>query len=157
MKLGHSADYTQLGRLLAAKQWKEADLETRQLMLQIAGAEQRTERLLTQNDIQQFPCTALLTIDRLWVESSEDRFGFSVIKRIYQEVDGDYANLAQQVGWRRGDKWIGYNEIDFTSDAPVGHLPITWLVPTSFWMYWLARFASPGWRLLLERAVECKL
>lgn len=68
-----------------------------------------------------------------------------------------YIAGADRVGWRNGEQWIGYNQIKFTLDAPVGHLPITWLVPTTFWMYWLARFASAGWRLLLERAIECNL
>jgi hypothetical protein len=61
------------------------------------------------------------------------------------------------VGWRSEKDWIDYNKINFTIDAPVGHLPITWLVPTSFWMYWNARFASAGWRLILKRIAECNL
>lgn len=63
--------------------------------------------------------------------------------------------MSERVGWRRGKKWIGCNDVIFTDDAPIGHLPITWLVPTTFWMYWLARFASVGWRLLLERWETC--
>ncbi len=148
-------DYTQLRNLLAQKHWKEADLETRQLMLHIAGADHRRDRLLTQSDIQQFPCFALSNINQLWLDYSQGRFGFSVIKTIYQSVGKDFFQLAGQVGWRCEQRWIDYNQIIFDSDAPTGHLPITWLVPTSFWMYWSARFASPGCRLLLERLEEC--
>lgn len=32
---------------------------------------------------------------------------------------------------------------------------LTWLVPSKFSGYWLARFASAGWRLLLNRMIEC--
>lgn len=152
-----SVDYTQLRNLLIAQKWEDADRETRRLMLYIAGADRRKDCLLTQDDIKKFPCTELSKIDRLWVDYSQGRFGFSVIKKIYEEAEKDYAKLADRVGWRNGEKWIGYNQITFSYDAPVGHLPITWLVPTTFWMYWLARFASAGWRLLLERAIECNL
>ena len=151
-----SVDYSQLRDLLIAQKWQDADRETRKLMLSIAKADQRKDCLLTQDDLKNFPCCELNTIDKLWVYYSKGRFGFSVIKKIYEEVDQDYAKLAERVGWRNGDKWIGYNEINFTYNAPVGHLPITWLVPTTFWMYWLARFASAGWRMLLERAAECE-
>ncbi|MBD2186007.1 GUN4 domain-containing protein [Planktothrix sp. FACHB-1355] len=150
-------DYTKLRDLLANKKWKEADLETRTLMLSIAGADKRKDCLLTQDDMKKFPCAELRKIDRLWIHYSQGRFGFSIINKIYNEVNKDYHQLAERVGWRNGEKWIGYNEITFTDDVPVGHLPITWLVPTSFWMYWLARFASAGWRLLLERASNCQI
>ncbi|MGK7902264.1 MAG: GUN4 domain-containing protein [Hormoscilla sp.] len=150
-------DYSKLRALLAEKNWQGADVETRRLMLSIAGADRRSDLLLTATDIQEFPCTELRTIDKVWVEYSEGHFGFSVIKGIYAEVGKDYSQLAERVGWRAGEKWIKYQEVNFTGNAPVGHLPITWLVPSSFWMYWLARFASAGWRLLLERAEACQL
>lgn len=150
-------DYSQLRALLGAKNWQAADVETRRLMLSIARADRRSDLLLTATDIQQFPCTELRTIDNLWVMCSEGHFGFTVIKGIYEEVGKDYSQLAERVGWRVGEKWIQYQEVNFTGNAPAGHLPITWLVPSSFWMYWLARFASAGWRLLLERAEACQL
>ena len=152
-----TTDYTQLHHFLTRKDWKDADLETRQLMLQIAGADSRQDRLLTANDIQNFPCSELKKIDRLWVKASRGRFGFSAISNLYQAVDEDYFVLADRVGWRSEKDWIDYNKINFTINAPVGHLPITWLVPTSFWMYWNARFASAGWRLILKRIPECNL
>jgi len=52
---------------------------------------------------------------------------------------------------------LRYNQINFSLDAPAGHLPLTWLVPTTFWMYWSSRFANPGWKLLLNRLEECGL
>lgn len=154
---GILAKYQRLGPLLAQGRWQEADWETRRLMLSIAGADRRSDCLLTQTDIRSFPCPDLLILDRLWRGHSQGRFGFSVIHQIYQDVEQDYAQLAEIVGWRNGDHWINSDQIQFTRTAPVGHLPIMWLVPTTFSMYWLARFASAGWRLLLERTGECKL
>ena len=148
-------DYNQLCLFLSKQFWKDADIETRRLMLKIAGVEGRRNLLLTQSDIQQFPCTELRKIDQFWVKASKGKFGFSVINRIYKSVDCDYSNLADYAGWRNGEDWINYNQVNFTADAPVGHLPLTWLVPTTFSMYWSSRFASAGWKLLLNRVEEC--
>ncbi len=151
------AKYKTLDPLLAQGRWQEADWETRRLMLSIAGADRRSDCLLTETDIRSFPCTDLRILDRLWRRHSQGRFGFSVIHQIYQDVERDYAQLADIVGWRNGDHWINSEQIKFSKTAPVGHLPITWLVPMTFSTYWLARFASAGWRLLLERTGECQL
>ena len=147
---------SQLQNLLAAKNWQEADRETRKLMLAIAGADQRDDLLLTKQDIQKFSCNALIKIDKLWLHYSQKRFGFSVIKYIYQQEQGNYHLLAEKVGWRRGDRWLNYEDLIFDITAPVGHLPITWLVPTTFWMYWQTRFARVGWELLLSRFHLCQ-
>jgi hypothetical protein len=57
------ADYTQLSQLLGVQKWKEADLETRRPILSIVGVQRRADCLLTQNDLEQFPCIDLRTID----------------------------------------------------------------------------------------------
>ncbi|GAA6618368.1 GUN4 domain-containing protein [Scytonema sp. NUACC26] len=61
-------------------------------------------------------------IDRLWKEHSQERFGFSPQARIYQEVREDYDNFCTRVGWKVGQRWKGYNELNWTNTAPVGHL-----------------------------------
>ncbi len=148
-------DYDQLRQFLSKQFWKDADIETRRLMLKIAGVEGRRDLLLTQSDIQQFPCTELRKIDELWVKASKGKFGFSVIYIIYKSVNCDYSNLSDYVGWRHGNDWLNYHQVNFADDAPKGHLPLTWLVPTTFSMYWSSRFASAGWKLLLNRFEEC--
>lgn len=148
---------SQLQNLLVAKNWQEADRETRRVMLAIAGADKRDGLLLTQQDIQIFPCNNLINIDRLWLYYSQRHFGFSVINDIYQQVQGNYPLLAETVGWRIGDRWLNYEDLIFDISAPVGHLPVTWLVPTTFWMYWQARFARVGWELLLSRFHSCQI
>lgn len=150
------ADYSKLRDLLEAHQWKKADLETRRMMLWVAGADKR-DSLLTQQDIEEFPCTDLRTINKLWVQHSAGRFGFSAIARIYQEMGQNYALLADKVGWREGDKWLGYEDLIFEYRAPIGHLPISWVVPNSSVSFWVARFAGAGWGLLLARAKSCNL
>ncbi|WP_353932291.1 GUN4 domain-containing protein [Okeanomitos corallinicola TIOX110] len=152
----YKINYTKLDYLLSQSAWKKADIETRKIMLEITGANQREELLMTATDLQKFPCSELKIIDKLWREASNERFGFHVIADIYKELDQDYLLLAKQVGWCNDGNWIKCEQINFTNDAPVGHLPITWLVPSTFSGYWLARFASAGWRVLLKRIIECE-
>lgn len=147
----------QLQSLLIAKNWQAADIETRRIMLEITGADKRDNLLLTQTDIEQFPCSDLIDIDRLWIQYSQRRFGFSVINSIYQQVQKNYSQLAQKVGWENGDRWLNYEDLIFDIAAPVGHLPVTWLVPTTFSIYWQTRFARVGWELLLSRLDSCKI
>jgi GUN4-like len=79
-------DYSKLRDLLAAGNWKDADMETYRVMIQALGKKEgdyfKSEELLN------FPCTDLRTIDRLWVKYSNGRFGFSVQKEIYLSVGG---------------------------------------------------------------------
>ena len=59
-------DYTKLRDLLVAKNWKEADLETKKRMLEVAGRE--SQGYLDIEDLENFPCQDLGTIDKLWVK-----------------------------------------------------------------------------------------
>lgn len=149
--------FSKLQNLLVTKNWQEADLETRQVMLMIAGVDQRDDLILTQQDIKKFSCNDLIIIDKLWLQYSQGRFGFRVINKIYQQVQGNYDQLAKIVGWCIGDRWLNYGNIIFDFSAPVGHLPVSWLVPTTFGIYWQARFARVGWELLLSRFHSCQI
>ncbi|WP_416233617.1 GUN4 domain-containing protein [Cronbergia sp. UHCC 0137] len=128
LKLGASTDYTQLRDLLAAGKWKEADQETRHVML--AVAKRGKKGWLDVNSIDNFPCEDLRTIDQLWVRYSNGRFGLSVQKRIYQSLGGTgeynreiWNAFADKIGWRKGGNWLPINEITFKSNAPEAHLP----------------------------------
>ncbi|WP_372743786.1 GUN4 domain-containing protein [Nostoc sp. C052] len=57
-----------------------ADRETDNLMLNIAKRE--TERYLDYKQINSFSCDDLRKIDQLWISNSDNRFGFSVQKKI---------------------------------------------------------------------------
>ncbi|MFM9156775.1 MAG: GUN4 domain-containing protein, partial [Dolichospermum sp.] len=82
LKLDVGMDYSKLRDLLKAGEWKEADEETRRVMLAVAKRE--NEGSLDVESIDNFPCADLRTIDQLWVKYSDGKFGFSVQKRIYQ-------------------------------------------------------------------------
>lgn len=123
-------DYTKLRDLLAAGKWKDADDETSLVMLQAVGREK--DDSIRYEELLNFPCTDLRTIDRLWVKYSDGRFGFSVQKEIYLSVggkpDGKYNEEAwnkfgDRVGWRVESDWISYTKVTFDTSAPTGHLP----------------------------------
>lgn len=132
-------DYRKLRELLAAGKWKDADRETTAIMLRIFGKER--EGWLSLDDVNNFPCTDLSTIDSLWVKYSNGRFGFSVHQQIWQSVSSEsidsldthqkkssyetYKEFASRVGWYLKDRdyWLPFNELIFSLDAPPGHLP----------------------------------
>jgi hypothetical protein len=120
-------DYTKLRDLLAQGKWREADKETLLVMLKVAG---REDDLLKVEDIEEFPCTDLRTIDTLWVKYSKGRFGFSVQKRIWESVGGTpnanyetYCCFGARVKWRVDNNWLYYDDLTFTTEAQEGHLP----------------------------------
>ena len=130
-------DYTQLRSLLAAGKWKEADEETATVILKAAGIEGKDN--LDLEDINKIPCVDLCTIDQLWEKYSSGQFGFSVQKRMWEEVGGkvDYETekkLGERVGWRKGGSWLHYSDITFSTQAPMGHLPTICLV--GYWSCW---------------------
>ncbi|MEH2103606.1 MAG: AAA-like domain-containing protein [Nostoc sp.] len=104
--------YTQLEYFLKAKNWESANRETDKLMLNIAKRE--TEGYLDYEQINSFSCDDLRKIDQLWVSNSDNRFGFSVQKKIWistknrlgvkpedwNDLDNEnYLQFAKAVGW----------------------------------------------------------
>ena len=77
-------NYTKLRDLLKMEKWKEADQETSHLMLQAfcPGRYLDWDRVVS-SDLLKFPYKDLRTIDQLWVEASNGRFGFSIQQKIY--------------------------------------------------------------------------
>ncbi|MFB2922191.1 GUN4 domain-containing protein [Aerosakkonema funiforme] len=58
------ANYTRLRELLATGKWKEADDETREILLKVAVRE--SEGWLNENSFHKLPCTDLRTISFVW-------------------------------------------------------------------------------------------
>jgi hypothetical protein len=131
------ADYTRLRELLEAGEWRKADRETEAVMLEVSGREE--EGWLTEEDMETFPCQDLRTIDELWVKYSNGRFGFSVQKRIWKDIEATIQDtgvdtwkyFGNKVSWRVNDYWIGYSNLTFSLDAPEGHLP-GWVFVSGF-------------------------
>jgi predicted NACHT family NTPase len=130
--------YQQLETFLKKGQWQEADKETDRLMLQIVGKE--ADQWLNEEDIQNFDCGHLRAIDKLWVDYSKGKFGFSVQKKVWMDCGGVpgeydydvYKKFADQVGWRRSGDWLSYDELTFFLEgSEKAHLPVVgcgWLM-----------------------------
>jgi hypothetical protein len=133
LKSARGVNYSRLQQLLAAGNWKEADQETTKVMLQVAGRER--EGRLRIEDIDNFPCEDLRTINQLWLDYSNGKFGFSVQKEIYESLGGTreynqkvWEKFGNRVGWRKGGifkdwRWLSYGQLTFNSAAPKAHLP----------------------------------
>ncbi|MDJ1173401.1 GUN4 domain-containing protein [Roseofilum capinflatum] len=118
-------DYRHLVDLLAAGSWQEANEYTWLLVLALAGYEEGDDLAL--EEIEALPKTDIETLDRLWYEYSEGRFGFGVQEWIWQECDRHYDRFCDRVGWRIQSKWLSTDQLRFSLSAPVGHLPaIIW-------------------------------
>lgn len=166
-------EYTELERLLSQEKWKEADEETARCMLQVAEREQ--EGWLRVEDIERFPCTDLRTIDQLWVQYSNGKFGFSVQKKIYQSLGGtkEYNRevsyeFGKKVGWYINERWeiVNYEKISDEKGKIVvpceGHLPQSILVvaDTVTNLSGLSGVDLVGWGsvvVLFSRAATCRL
>lgn len=149
-------DYTKLRDFLKAGNWKEADYETYLVMIQAVGKNEKD--YFSSDELLNFPCTDLRTIDRLWVKYGNGRFGFSVQKEIYLSVggkaDGEYYKeawnkLGDRVGWKVDNNWIDYDEVTFNTSAAKGHLPTATV--GSFYFY----LGCGG--ALFSRIETCKL
>jgi serine/threonine protein kinase len=163
LKSARGIDYTKLRDFLAQSKWKEADKETAKVMLQVAN--RTSSGWLRIEDIDNFPCEDLRTIDQLWLEYSSGRFGFSVQAKIYRSLGGTqecnekiWNAFGDKVGWRgNNNSWIYYNNVTFDLEALQGHLPgWVWC-----WRGWLGGFecrVGVGWvSSLASRLVKFNL
>ena len=179
LKSAKGIDYRNLEDLLKRQQWKEADKETARVMLQVAN--RTKERWLREEDIDNFPCEDLRTIDQLWLKYSNGKFGFSVQAKIYRELGGTrqynrrvWDAFGDRVGWRvnnswiqmlanlennswmnqinlENNSWICYKDVTFDLKAPLGHLPVMNGLD-SVWRRWGVFVSS-----LASRLVKCNI
>lgn len=115
-------DYNPLIQLLAAGKWQKADELTWELILRARLREE--EGWLTAEDLANFPCTDLCTIDQFWDYYSGGRFSLTAQYRIWESVGQQYTEFCNQVGWRAKENWKYYEDLNFSLSAPEGHLPV---------------------------------
>ncbi|MBD2075689.1 GUN4 domain-containing protein [Phormidium sp. FACHB-592] len=143
-------NYSHLENLLIAKNWKEADQETAQVMLK--ASDRKWWQSKDENLIERISCNDLQKIDRLWIKHSRGNFGFSVQRPIWERAAKIYASdwdeafevFSTQVAWKAANNSYQYPELTFSSNAPQGELP-------SF--YWMMEMTEPGsaWTWQAER------
>ena len=145
--------YQKLEEYLKNEQWEAADNETYRVMVAVVGKE--AGEWFTREELLNFDCDALLTIDRLWVDHSQGKFGFSVQKEIIRKcgykLDGSYPgseiwyDFCDEVGWRDKKTEI-WHYLTYTLDTntKIGTLP------------WFGRVGR-GWSSLFSRIETCRL
>ncbi|WP_164929424.1 GUN4 domain-containing protein [Gloeobacter violaceus] len=124
--------YTRLVEVLRTGNWREAEQETRLLLLRSVGREE--VGWLDVPAIQKLSCDDVRAVDRVWAAASAERLGFSAQKRLWQEISGEagppaaatfnanYDRFVERVGWRFGGEWVQDANLTFTTAAPAGHL-----------------------------------
>lgn len=151
-------DYTRLQEFLANQKWRNANEETSQLMLKATNRER--QGWIPTSEIKSFACWDLATIDRLWSEYSQGRFGLKVQYQIFIDTGNrpgkllaveKYQDFGDRIGWRADNDWIIFKEnLNYSLDAPIGHLPAP-----------RREYQITGGRLeyvtLAQRMVECNL
>ncbi|MEC4984372.1 MAG: GUN4 domain-containing protein [Oscillatoria sp. PMC 1068.18] len=115
-----------LEKLLQACNWREASLETETILTKAAGR----ENLQQVTDVAEFPVKVLQTIDKLWVNYSQGRFGFSPQQRIYRNLGGkkeyeesSWKTFCEKICWRKNNTYVPFEQMQFNLAAPVGHFP----------------------------------
>lgn len=147
--------YQKLRDFLEAGNWQEADQETTRIMLEIMNKNSLDD--IIPDQIMIFPCSALSLLDQLWMSYSKDRFGFSVQQQIYTRLGGndDVSNIDMKVlqameaefGWSVNHQLLDYEDLDFSSEAPVGCHPSGWWRSPyggKMAVYFIARLISCG-------------
>jgi hypothetical protein len=145
-----SLDCEKLKKLLELGKLKDADFETKRLLLELAGREK--DGWLRPGDIKGLSPQALSAIDELWVKHSDGRFGFSVQSKIWRRLGCNSSaststqtisenKFGQFVHWRVGSSWISpWDSFKYDFQAPQGSLPREYIFTLSGWWSY-----SNGW------------
>ncbi|MEM1367186.1 MAG: GUN4 domain-containing protein [Cyanobacteria bacterium P01_H01_bin.15] len=158
--------YGKLQRFLAKQNFKAADRETTRVMLEISGKNRKT---LKPEDLADFPCVVIGMIDRLWLEASGGKFGFSQQLKLYREVGGSLQSMQAQDSemlrkTRERIRWQGEEETtdsfmrksdepsnenrDCSINAPAGAFPSDW---------WFTPYGEKMANFFLMRMESCRL
>jgi len=141
---------TQLEKYLLESDFRNADVETSNLFLTIVDD---TNKIFDQKFILHFPYSLFQEIDSLWAKHSDNKFGFSAQRNIWDALpkkDSDYIKVekfAILVGWKINEKWVRSSTfLNYKLTAPIGHLPTLTFIQyenTEKWRpMWINNFQS---------------
>lgn len=129
-----------LDQYLSQQEWQAADQIT--LALLLAGTQRTAAGWLDVGAIAQIPCHLLHEIDQRWLSHSEGHFGFTVQRQLYlTAAQGNTFEFSRQVGWTVSKlRLLGvykfYDFLNFSLEAPQGHLPARWFWQLSWQESW---------------------
>ncbi|KAG2490007.1 hypothetical protein HYH03_011473 [Edaphochlamys debaryana] len=121
-------DYTALRDFLAAGEFRQAEDETRALLIKLAGEGAMKRNWVYFTEVKGISNTDFQTLDELWKASSNGKFGYSVQKEIWVQNSKRWPKFFKQIDWVQGEnnnyrKWP--MEFTYSLDAVKGHLPLT--------------------------------
>lgn len=130
-----STSFDTLASHLSSSDFRQADEETRRLLIVLAGEAAQKRGYVFFSEVQFISAADLQAIDKLWRQHSGGRFGYSVQRRIWMKWQRDFTRFFIKVGWmKRLDTEVEqYNYRSFPTefiwelkdDTPEGHLPLT--------------------------------
>ena len=86
-------DYSKLQMLLKEGRWEEADYETYIVMLKVVN--RREGDWIRPDEMNRFPGTELIIINKLWTNYSHGKFGFSIQKKIYESILNAFQDMTK--------------------------------------------------------------
>ncbi|KAL9237501.1 hypothetical protein vseg_012039 [Gypsophila vaccaria] len=138
---------------LAQGDFRQADEETRRLLIVLAGEAAVKRGYVFFSEVQFIPKEDLRAVDELWTKYTDGRFGYSVQKKIWLKANKDFTRFFMKVGWmkkldteieqfnyrafpnefiwelntNKNDNETSDNKKDVVVDVlpPEGHLPLT--------------------------------
>jgi len=121
-------DFTALRDHLKAGDFRQADDETRALLIKMAGEGAIKRGWVYFSEVKSIPIEDLQTMDALWKTASGGNFGYSVQRDIWNQQQKRWPKFMRQLDWVVGDnaiyrKWPA--EFIYSMDAARGHLPLT--------------------------------
>ncbi|KAI3470126.1 hypothetical protein Pfo_026789 [Paulownia fortunei] len=131
-----TASFDLLQHHLSSKNFRQADEETRRLLIVLAGEAAQKRGYVFFSEAQFIPEDDLKTIDALWRQHSDNKFGYSVQKKIWEQMSKDFTKFFIKVGWMKkleSCEVEQYNYRSFPTEfmwemeegTPKGHLPLT--------------------------------
>ncbi|WP_162139235.1 GUN4 domain-containing protein [Pseudanabaena sp. PCC 6802] len=77
-------DYSCLEKSLADREWQNADEETCRKLVEISGVNEFRD--LYPDELRAFPLNELIALDRLWQNYSNNWFGYSSQKEVWEDL-----------------------------------------------------------------------
>lgn len=139
-----------LERWLAMGNWKESDLETTNLLLELTG--RKRERWFLSDSINAIAPEHLATIDKLWTKHSGGLFGFAAQRQVWSDLHCRSSNevatqtvsesrFGKAVQWHVNGNWLTrWDSFDYDTPAVKGSLPRDYIFTLQGWQGY-----SKGW------------
>ena len=115
--------------------FEAADQTTRDLLIEIAGADATKRGYVYWTEARMLDAAALGAVENLWLHYSDGKFGYTVQKDVWRRQKGVFDRFCDKIGWTTEDdatgqarkrRWFGQSEFFYTlQEAPKGHLPLT--------------------------------